>query len=148
MVMGVWCFFFFHALEYFIMITKQRDNKESGTKKTSEFPILARPQWWYSVPPEHRLTPPCYSSPTPGTLPRMMVRPRASWQTMGRDSSLEPSCSCAHFLHLTFLLLLFSASQFFLLPLLCILTFLSSSFLLLPLRGDFAMVWLSWSCYN
>jgi len=25
------------------MITKQKDNKESETKKTSEFPILARP---------------------------------------------------------------------------------------------------------
>jgi len=25
------------------MITKQKDNKESETKKTSEFPILAKP---------------------------------------------------------------------------------------------------------
>jgi len=33
----------FYALEYFIMITKQKDNKESKTKKTSKFPILARP---------------------------------------------------------------------------------------------------------
>jgi len=33
----------FCALEYFIMITKQKDNKESETKKTFEFPILPRP---------------------------------------------------------------------------------------------------------
>ena len=32
------------ALEYFIMITKQGDNKESETMKTSEFPNTARPQ--------------------------------------------------------------------------------------------------------
>jgi len=32
------------ALEYFIMITKQRDNKESETKKTSEFPNIVRLQ--------------------------------------------------------------------------------------------------------
>ena len=34
----------FCALEYFIMITKQKDNKESETKKTSEFPNIARLQ--------------------------------------------------------------------------------------------------------
>ena len=32
----------FCALEYFIMITKQKDNKESKTKKTSKFPNIAR----------------------------------------------------------------------------------------------------------
>jgi len=48
----------------------------------------------------------------------------------------------------TSLLLLFSASQPFLLPLLCTLTLLPSSFLLPPLRGNFIMVRLSWSCYN
>jgi len=32
------------TLEYFIMITKQRDNKESEIKKTSEFPNIIRLQ--------------------------------------------------------------------------------------------------------
>jgi len=45
-------------------------------------------------------------------------------------------------------LLLFSASQPFLLPLLRTLTLLPSSFLLPLLRGNFVMVQLSWSCYN
>jgi len=44
MMMGVYAFVPFCALEYFIMITKQRDNKESEIKKTSEFPNIARPQ--------------------------------------------------------------------------------------------------------
>jgi len=39
----VMLFFSSCVLEYFIMITKQKDNKESETKKISEFPILARP---------------------------------------------------------------------------------------------------------
>jgi len=43
MMMGVYAWFPSCALEYFIMITKQKNNKESETKKTSEFPILARP---------------------------------------------------------------------------------------------------------
>jgi len=39
----VMLFFSSYVLEYFIMITKQKDNKESETKKISKFPILARP---------------------------------------------------------------------------------------------------------
>ena len=41
---GVMLVFPLYALEYFIMITKQRDNKESETKKTSKFPNIVRPQ--------------------------------------------------------------------------------------------------------
>jgi len=146
-MIGVYAWVPFHALEYFIMITKQRDNKENETKKTSEFPNIAKPQWWDSAFSKHWLTTPRPLSPTLGTLPRMMVGSRASWRTVGRDSSLEPSCSCVRFLHLAFLLLLFSASLFFSLPLLCTLTSLTSSFLLLPLWGDFTIVRLSRSCY-
>jgi len=116
------------------MITKQRDNKESETKKTSEFPNIARPQWWDGALPKHWLTTPHSLSPTLGTLPHTMVRSQASWWTIGRDSGLEPSCPHTHFLCLAFLLLLSSASLFFSLPLLCTLTSLSSSFLLPPLR--------------
>jgi len=43
MIMGYDTWFPFCALEYFIMITKQKDNKKSETKKTSKFLILARP---------------------------------------------------------------------------------------------------------
>jgi len=56
------------ALEYFIMITKQRDNKESETKKTSKFPNIVRSQWWDSTPPKYWVTAPYSSSPTPGIL--------------------------------------------------------------------------------
>ena len=43
-MIGVYVSVLFCALEYFIMITKQRDNKESETKKTSEFPNRVRLQ--------------------------------------------------------------------------------------------------------
>jgi len=147
-MMGLYAIVPFCALGYFIMTTKQRDNKESETKKTSKFPILASPQRWYGAPPKHQLTAPHQSSPTLGTLPCTMVRPWVFWQTVGRDGGLEPSCPRMRFLHLIFLLLLSLASQSFLLPLLCILTFLPSSFLRPPLRDGLAMVRLSWSCYN
>jgi len=41
---GMILVFSLYALEYFIIITKQRDNKESEIKKTSEFPNIVRPQ--------------------------------------------------------------------------------------------------------
>ena len=41
---GIMLVFPLCALEYFIMITKQRDNKENETKKTSEFPNIIRLQ--------------------------------------------------------------------------------------------------------
>jgi len=145
--MGVWCFFLLCPRVFYYDYKAKRQQRK-WDKETSEFPNIARPQWWDGVPPEHWLTTPHSSSPTLGTLPHTMVGPWASWWTVGRDGGLELSCSRARFLHLAFLLLLFSASLFFSLPLLCTLTSLTSSFLLLLLQGDFAMVQLSWSCYN
>jgi len=67
-MMGVCTWVPFCALEYFIKITKQRDNKESETKKTSKFPNIARLTWWGSTSPKHLVTA-CYSfSPTSGVL--------------------------------------------------------------------------------
>ena len=105
----------FCALEYFIMITKQRDNKESETKKTSEFPNIVRLHWWNGAPPKHWVTVPYSFSPTPGILPHMMARSQVSCQAVDRDGNLESSCSQARYLYLAFLLPLFSASLFFLL---------------------------------
>jgi len=107
---------------------KAKRQQRKWDKETSEFPNIARLQWWDSTPPEHWLTAPCSSSPTLGTLSCTMVGPRASWWAIGRDGSLVPFCSWACFLHLAFLLLLSSASLFFSLPLLCTLLWLPVSF--------------------
>jgi len=147
MRMGVWSFFSLCPRVFYYDYKAKRQQRK-WDKETSEFPNIARLQWWDSAPSKHWLTASCSSSPTLGTLPRMMVRPQASWRAIGKDGGLESSCSRACFLHLAFLLLLSSASLFFSLPLLCTLTSLTSSFFLLLLRGDFAIVWLSWSCYN
>ena len=138
----------FCALEYFIMITKQKDNKESETKKTSEFPNIVRSQWWDGASPEHWVTTPHSSIPTPGILLCMVVGSQASCWAVDKDSDLELFCSWAHYLLLAFLLHLFSLSLSLLLSPLCLLITLESSFLLLPLRCEFATVQLSWSCYT
>jgi len=148
MRMGVYASVPFCALEYFIMITKQRDNKESETKKTSEFPNIVRPQWWDSTPPKHWVTTPYSSSSTPGILPHTMVGSQLSCQAVDRDSNLKLSYSWAHYLYLTFLLPLSSASLFFFLPLLCLLTPPDFNFPPLPLRCSSVVARLSWSCYT
>jgi len=141
--MGVWCSLFFCALEYFIKITKQRDNKENETKKTSEFPNMARLQWWDGASPEHWVTISYFSSPTLEILPQAMVGSQASCWAVDGDSGLEPSCSWACYLYLAFLLPLSSTSLLFSLPLLCLLTPPDSNFLLLLLQCDAAVAWLS-----
>jgi len=59
------------------------------------------------------------TNPTPTTLPRPMIGPWTFRRIVDRNGGLEPSCSCTHSLHLASLLLLFSASLSFLLPLWC-----------------------------
>jgi len=147
MRMRIWWFFLLCPRVFYYDYKAKRQQRK-WDRETSEFPNITRPQWWDSAPPKHWLTTPRSSSPTLETLPCTMVKPRASWRTVGRNSDLESSCARARFLHLAFLLLLSSASLFFSLPLPCILTFLTSGFLLLLLWGIFAMIWLSWYCYN
>ena len=138
----------FCALEYFIMITKQKDNTESETKKTSKFPNIVRPQWWDGTPPKHWVTTLHSSSPTPGIPPHMVVRSRASCQAVNRDGDLESSCSRACYLLLAFLLYLSSLTLSLLLSPLCLLITPEFSFLLLPLQCESMTVRLSWSCYT
>jgi len=147
-MIGVWCLSSPLCPRAFYYDYKAKRQQRKWDKETSEFPNIARPQWWDSTPSEHWLTALCSSSPTLGTLPYTMVRSWASWWAVDRDSGLELSCSRACFLHLVFLLLLSSASLFFSLPLLCLLTLLYSNFLPLSLQGDSMVAWLSWSCYN
>jgi len=146
--MGVCCLSSPLCPRVFYYDYKAKRQQRKWDKETSEFLNIARPQWWGDAPPKHWLIAPRSSSSTTETLLCTTVSSWASWWAVGRDGDLEPSGSRAHFLHLAFLLLLFLAFLFFPLPLLCILTSLTSSSLLLPLRGDFAIVQLSWSCYN
>ena len=148
MIVGVWYLISLLCPRVFYYDYKAKRQQRKRDKETSEFPNIARPQWWDDALPKHWLTTLRSSSPTPGTLPCTMVGPRASWWAIGKDGDLKPSCSRVHLLHLAFLLLLSSASLFFSLPLLCLLTLLYSNFLPLPLWGGSTVAQLSWSCYN
>jgi len=147
-MMGVWCLssllcprvFYYH---YKAKRQQRKWDKENlWILKHNKATIMRRrPSWTlanYS---------PLFSL-TLGTLPCTMVGSWASWQAINRDGDLELSCSWVHFLHLAFLLSLFSASLFFSLPLLYLLTPLYSNFLPLPLQCDSVVARLSWSCYN
>jgi len=93
------------ALEYFIRITKQWYNKRKETKKTPKFPKIVRVKWWDSTSSDHLATTSHFSNPTPRDLLWMIDGSRVFWWAVERGSDLKSSCSRAHCLYQTALLL-------------------------------------------
>jgi len=118
-MMGVWYLIPLLCPRVFYYDYKAKRQQRKWDKENLQIPNSSKAimMVWCSsqTPTNHSRTP----NPTPATLPCTMVRPWASWRTIDRDGSLELSCSRARSLHLISLLLLFSASQSFLLPLWC-----------------------------
>jgi len=146
-MMGVWYFSSLLCPRVFYYDYKAKRQQRKWDKENLWIPKHSK-AIMIKQRPSHWLTAPYSSSPTLGTLPHRMVRSQASCQAIDKNSDLKSSCSRAHYLHLAFLLPLFSVSLFFSLPLLCLLTPLYSNSLILPLWCNSVVSQLSWSCYN